>query len=389
MKKIILSFIVFATLFSCSKKEQYYGDWYQYYATSGQLKIQKDSISLSDDGSTWKTYPLKIENNSLTFLDHTFQTTIYKDSLVFEELTYEKDTTAPLLEITLPKLTNYSFFEPSPETALIYIKFGKVPNSDEFKLQFNDKYAESEQLIDFIFSHDDVSFHHALRRIAFICDNDAKMKDLEPLFLEMIKINAIIFYAVNDVTHNVIDGRVERDYELYRQPITPIRNMYYEAKIDSTIPVDYNNFYPILNYFEPVKSQFIFLINNKFYIGKEKYSVDAFSKKLDSLITENKQLVCLFDLNSNFKHNTIFNNILNEAYQKQYDSIALEKYNIIYKQLHDKEKANVKALRPRKTIQNISIPHFLSFEESPIEDIEFPFKNVKEQVPEIYFEGLK
>ncbi|PTX60575.1 hypothetical protein C8N46_106221 [Kordia periserrulae] len=385
MKKIILLSIVSILAFSCSKTEQYYGTWSQINGLYPYIKINTDSISLSDDGSIWKSYPVEIKNNSLTFLNHTFPTTIYKDSLIFQKLTYEKDTILPILEITLPKFTNYRLFEPSRETAFIYVRFGKVPNSNEFKLQLNDKYAKPEELIDFVFSHDDVSFHHALRRIAFICDNDTKMRDLEALFFEMIKINAIVFFAVNDVTYNIIEDRIERGYDLYRQYITPIRNIHYEAKIGSKVPVQYNNFYPSIDYFEPAKSQFLFLIHNEFYIGKEKYSVDTFSKKLDELITENKQFVCLYDLDSDFKHNTIFNNILNEAYQKQYDSIALEKFSKTYKLLNYKEKETVRELYPRRSIQNISIPHFISFEETPMEDFNFPFKNIKEQLPKAYF----
>lgn len=386
MKKIALTFLVLLLLFSCSKKEQYYGTWSQFYTSPAHINITPDSISLSDDGSIWKGYPAEIKNNSLTFLNHTFPTTIYKDSLIFQGLTYVKDTISPILGITLPKLTSHSLFEPSPETALIYVRFGKVPNSDKFKLLLNDTYAKPEELIDFVFSHDDVSFHHALRRIALICDNDAKMKDLEPLFFEMIKINAIVFYAVNDVTYNIIEDRIERDYELYRQYITPIRNIHYEAKIINKVPLQYNNFYPVLDYFEPAKSQFLFLIKNEFYIGKEKYSMDTFSKKINDLITENKQFVCLYDLDSDFKHNTIFNNILNESYQKQYDSIALEKFNKTYKLLNGKEKDSVRELFPKRSIQNISIPHFLSFEETPMENFYFPFDDIKNKIPKEYFQ---
>lgn len=383
MKKLVLLCIVSIILLSCSKKEQYYGDWSQYYAT-GIIKIKKDSISLSDEGSIWKTYPLKIEKNSLTFLDHTFQTTIHKDSLIFEGLTYEKDTTTPILEINLPKLKNYNFHITNSYEMLIHTRFGRIPNTNEYKLQLNDRYGNFEELKEFLFGSTDLS-GHITPRLLLVCDKNAKMKDIEHIFHEMVKINAQVLYAVNDVTHTIIEDSVERSYLSYKHYITPIHNMYYEAKIDRTIPVDYSNFHPLLNYFEAAKSQFIFLVKNEFYIGKEKYTMDAFSKKLDALITENQQLVCLFDLDSDFKHNIIFNNILNETYQKQYDSIALEKYNTTYEKLHNKEKASVKALHPRKTIQNVSIPHFLSFEETPIEGLNFPFKNIKEEIPEAYF----
>lgn len=386
MKKIILNFIVLIVLFSCSKKEQYYGVWSQFYESPAHIKIKPDSISLSNDGNIWKTYPLKIENNSLTFLDHSFETTIYKDSLIFTGLTYTNDTTKPKLEIDLPKLTNYNFFEPNPEIALIFVRFGKVPNSNEYKLQLNDTYAEPEELIDFVFSHDGVAYHHKSRRIALICDNNAKMKDLEPLFHEMVKINAILFYPVNDINCDVIDTKIAHEYQLSRHIITPIQNIHYTTKKDSLITETGNPLVNIVfNDFESRNNQYVFLIRNELYVGKEKFSVETFSKKVDAIVSKNSSLISLFDLNSTFKNYMIFNDHIQKAYQKHYDSIAKEKYNTTYKSLDYDKKLSVQGVSGRNIIQNISIPHFLTFEESPMDSFDFPFKNIKAQIPDVYF----
>ncbi len=391
MKKIILVFVVLVLLISCSKKEQYYGTWSQFHYSSALIKIKSDSISLSDDGSIWKTYPLKIENNSLSFLDHTFQTTIYKDSLIFEKLAYKKDTITPILEIKLPKLDKFSFQEPNPEEELIYIQYGRVPNSNEYKLQLNDKYADFEELIPFFFNHynSEISLH-ALRRFALLCDKRAKMKDIELLFHELIKINALVLYTVNDIKYEVIDNEIEQLHSLYKHKIIPIYNVNYETKLNMDADIDHNMLnYSILEHLKTENLQYVFLINNEFYVGKEKYSLGDFSKRIDTIIAKKVQLVSLFDLNSDFKHYTIFNALINDSYQKLYDSIAKQKYNITYSKLNDKEKEEILDLFPRKDIQNISIPHFLSFEETPIEGINFPFKNVKEEIPEVYFEQVK
>lgn len=388
MKKILLIFIVLSLLFSCSKKEQYYGTWSQYYSSPALMKISKDSISISDDGNLWNTYPLTIKNNSLTFLGHTFQTSISKDSLVLENSSYVKDTITTILEIKLTKLTKYSFQEPNPEGELIYIQYGRVPNSNEYKLQLNDKYAGFEEIMDYFFSGIESCSKRSLPpRIVLICDKEAKMEDLEQIFHEMIKMNAHTFYTVNHIEHKVIDNKIKQIYYSQKQRITPIYNIRYETKTDSTDVTGFDFLNDIFfRYVSNENAQYLFLIKNEFYVGKEKYSLEAFTKKISSIVLNNSQLVTLFDLDSDYKHYTIFNAVINNSYKKLYDSVSKRKYNSTYNQLNDKEKDVIMTLFPRKNIQNMSIPHFLSFEEFPTENVNFPFKNVKEQLPAAYFE---
>lgn len=390
MKKIILTFVVLALLISCSKKEQYYGNWRGIHGFNF-MNIQQDSIAISSYGDHWNTYPITIKNNSLTFLDHTFKTSISEDSLIFENIPYVKNTiTSPILEIELPKLTKYSFQEPNPEEELIYIQYGRVPNSNEYKLQLNDKYADFEEIMDYFFSgSNDLSGHNTVRFL-LVCDKDAKMKDIEQIFLEMIKINVRIFYTVNHIEHKVIDNEIKQTYLSQKQRITPIHNVRYETKTDSSYVTGFdflNNL--VFRHINHENAQYLFLINNEFYVGKGKYSLEDFTKKIDIMISKNVQLISLFDLNSDFKHYTIFNALINDSYQKIYDSVAKQKYNATYTKLGDVKKEEIINLFPKKNIQNISIPHFLSFEETPTESVNFPFKNVKEQIPEVYFEQLR
>jgi hypothetical protein len=387
MKKITLSFIVLILLFSCSKKEQYYGTWTFEFAngtTPSFIKISSDSISLSESKNQWNTYPVSIKNNSLAFLNHTFKTVITKDSLLLEGNIYKKDTTTSLLEIDLPKLKTYRCQEANPEEKLIFIQYGRVPNSDEFKLQLNDRYADFGEILDY-FSHEVGSCQKlsSPARVVLSCDKDAKMEDLEYLFFEMIKMNAHTFYTVNHIEHEVIDNEIKQKYFLQKNRITPIFNIKYNQKIND---IDFEVIYLSMNNksikeFEFKNTQYLFLVENEFYIGKEKQSVETFTKKIDSIVSNNTQLVSLFDLKSNYKHFTIFNAVINSAYDKHFNAVAKQKYNTTYEQ-NDDEKGIVKALFPRENIQNISIPHFLSFAENP----EFPFKNLKEQLPEAYFE---
>jgi len=377
-------------LFSCSKKEQYYGAWTSRYGYNYDfIKIKQDSIAISTEGNQWNTYPVTIKNNSLTFLNHTFKSAISKEGFVFNGIEFKKDTVASLLEIKLPELKTYHFHERNPKQKLIFIKYGKVPNSDEFKLQLNDRYADFHEILDYFYDGIE-SCSKAIfpTRVAFICDKDAKMKDLEFLFHEMVKMNMNVFYTVNHIEHEVVDNNIEQKYFFQKTRITPIYNMTYQAKInnrDFKVQYDYLNSH-ILKELKLESSQYLFLINNTFYIGKEKYNLETFTEKVNSLVSKKPELITLFDLNSDYKHFTIFNAVINDAYNKRYNVVAKQKYNTTYEQLNDDEKYSISSLYLQKNIQNISIPHFLSFKESPDENVQFPFKNVKEQIPEAYFE---
>jgi hypothetical protein len=391
MKKIILSFIILFLLFSCSKKGQYYGTWtceFSYGASPVFMKIDTDSISLSENGNQWNTYPLTIKNNSLTFLSHTFKTSITKDSMVFEGNVYKKDSFASLLNIKLPKLKTYHFQEANPDEKLVYIQYGKVPNTDEFKLQLNDRYADFGEILDyFYYEVGSCPKLSSPARVVLSCDKDAKMKELESLFFELVKMNTLVFYTVDHIKYEVTDHKIERKRFLQKNRITPIFNIKYNQKINN---LDFEVIYTKMNNkplkdFEFKNTQYLFLVEDEFYVGKEKQNLETFTEKVDSIVSNNLQFISLFDLTSDYKHFTMFNAIINDAYLKHDDAIAKHKFNKKYKQLNDDEKGIVKALLPREKIQNISISHFLSFAENP----EFPFKNVKEGIPEVYFEQLK
>ncbi|MBC8757022.1 hypothetical protein H2O64_20285 [Kordia sp. YSTF-M3] len=391
MKKVILSSIIALLLLSCSKKEQYYGTWtceFSYGASPTFMKIDADSISLSESGNYWNTYPLSINNNCLTFLDNTFKTSISKDSMVFEGNVYKKDSFSSLLNIKLPELKTYHFQEANPDEKLIYIKYGKVPNSNEFKLQLNDKYANFAAILDY-FSHEvgSCSKLSSPARVVLICDKDAKMEDLEYLFFELTKMNALVFYTVDHVKYKVIDQEIEQKIFSQENRITPIFNIKYNQKIND---MDFEVIYTTMNDkpledFKFKNTQSLFLVNDRFHIGKKQYNLETFTKKVDSIVSNNTQLVSLFDLKSNYKHFTIFNAVINDAYLKHYDAIAKQKFNTTYEQLNSDGKAVIKALLQKENIQNISISHFLSFAENP----KFPFKNIKEQLPEAYFKQLE
>lgn len=360
MKKTILNLFALLLLFSCSKKEKYYGTWSQYFANSRAIKITSDSISINYDDTQWTTYPVSITNNSLTFLNHTFETSFSGDSLLFENSPYLKYTPTPILEIKFPELTTASIHEPNPEERLIFIRFGKVPNSDEYRLQLNDRYAEFEEIIDYFYTGHHSS--HEIYRFVLICDKNAKMKDLEPLFQQMIKINAVKFYTVNHTEYEVIDNEIKQKHKLQKHQITPIHTVTFPQQVNESIVLTKHTYIDnssFLKDFESKKTSYLSLVNNDFYIGKKKYKPELFAKKVDSINNNNFQLVTMFDSNSNFKQYALFNTLINN--QSKNSEV--------------------------KNIQNLYIPNFLSLDMPSRDNINFLYENIKQQLPEAYFEN--
>ncbi|MGH1385033.1 hypothetical protein [Kordia sp.] len=396
MKKIILSCIVFAILFSCSNKEQYYGVW-SIYGYSGStpiyLKIDADSIYLSKLGSHWNSFPIKIKNNNIRFAGQTYPTSIFKDSLIFNQNLYQKDTIYSPIEIQLPNIKSESNVEIDPDANIYYISYGKKPNTTEYAFLLNDRYGSFLNIKSFVSSYNTCrGGTYDPAHTLFICDKNTSTRDLEKFFLELSRVNARTLYTVNSTDYKISTNSIKSISSQQKQILSYIFNPNYDQKINGDVfqPTMLRDFsiYPTKD-IQPEKIVFAFLIQNEFYYQKENCSYGMFSSKIQQAISQNKTLITLFDLKSDYKHYLKFNDIVNSKYLKIYDSITKQKYNTTYKQLDEEKKVIVRRLYTKKVIQNISIPHFLSFEESPIEDIDFPFKNVKEQIPEAYFESLK
>ncbi|MFK7747666.1 MAG: hypothetical protein AB8B65_04705 [Kordia sp.] len=395
MKKIILSFIVFATLFSCSKKEQYYGIWRLNgfsLSNPNYLKIDADSIYLSELGNYWTSYPVKIKNNYIRFAGQTYPTSIFKDSLIFNHNLYWKDTIYSPLDIKLPNIKSESTVEIDPDANIYYMSYGKKPNTDEYAFLLNDKYGSFSDIKHFMSSYSCGGGEYDPPHTLFICDKNTSTRDLEKFFLELFRVNTRTLYTVNSTDYKTYTDSIKSISSQQKQILSYIFNPNYDQKINGDVfqPTMLRDFsiYPTKD-LQPEKIVFAFLIQNEFYYQKENCSSDVFSAKIQQAVSQHKTLITLFDLKSDYKHYLEFNDIVNSKYLKIYDSITKQNYNTTYKQLDKEKKVIVRRLYTKKVIQNISIPHFLSFEETPIENFNFPFKNVKQQLPEIYFEGLK
>lgn len=394
MKKIILSIIILLLLFSCSKKEQYYGIWSLhpiYDASPYYIKIEPNSISLSEYGNHWSTYPIIIKNNNLTFSDHTFNTSITKDSLIFNNSVYKRDSISSTLEIELPNIISDTT-KINKDEVIYNISYGKKPNSNEFAFQLNDKYGSFSDIRFFYSSYSCSGGEYAPIRTLLVCDENVKIKDLERLFLELIKTNVLTVYTVNTINYNINNDSITHRYSYQKQRLPHIFNFAYNQKI-SNEEIQIQNIYSFpINPFEHIqheKAEYVFLIENDFYYQKEKNNLEALTTKVEKVIAENTPLIALFDLESNYKNFLIFNAIINDSYTKLYDKNAKEIYNATYEELSDDKQFEIRSLRPKIIIQNYSIPHFLSFEESPDENTKFPFKNVKEKIPAEYFKQLE
>ncbi|WP_298509843.1 hypothetical protein [uncultured Kordia sp.] len=393
MKKIILFCIASIILFSCSKKEQYYGTWYV-YGHNGlnpvYLKIDADSIYLSKAGSYWNSFPVKITNNSLHFAGQTFSTSIFKDSIIFNGNRCFKETIYSPLEIKLPNIKSESAIEIHQDANMYYISYGKKPNTNESAFLLNDKYGSFSDIKHFISSSTSCSGgEYDPPHTLFICDKNTSTRDLEKFFLELQKVDSRTLYTVNSIDYKVFKDSIKSISTQQEQKLSLIYNANYDQKVNGKLyqPRMHSGLFYSLNDFTFEEEVYAFLIKNEFYYEKEKYTYDAFSDKIEKAISQHKILIVLFDLESDYKHYLQFNDAVNSEYIRIRENASRKTYNVSYKKLNKKQRLHINSLHPKKVIQNISIPHFLSFEETPIEDLDFPFKNVKEQIPEVYFQN--
>lgn len=400
MKKVVVACLILFCVLSCSKKEQYYGTWTLWNSPSFDepyiMKITEDSIFISDYGSQWNAYPVTIKNNSLTFLGQTFITKISKDSLVFESITYKRDTIPQILEVNLPELKNYSFKKIEQEENTIFIYYGKKPNSNEYALQLNDKYADFSDLSEFTLDRTSCAgnYRRELRkmlRIVLLCDKNAKINDLEDIFAELTYVNNLSVYNVNNITDNIIKDssslRIKQDcyYQNYKIPFIYNPNYYSSKHGIVTIPYHYYKEFFFNPYSKPKDYVYAFLVNNQFYFEKKMYAKDDFTTKIQEAIETKIPLVMLYDLESDFEHLMLFNAIHDEAFFGNRNKSAFKHFRKSMEELERDQIDTIVTMHPYTTIHNFSIPHFLSFEETPNDSIPFPFKNIKQRIPEAYF----
>lgn len=392
MKKTLLILIVSTILFSCSNKEQYYGKW---IATENPqekpiyIKITSDSIALSQNEMIWSTYPISIKNRSLTFSGQTFESSVTKDTLQIDNQTYKKINNQDPIEITVPKLKEYDFEELLLTYETIDLYYGKKPNTDEFYIRYNDKFLKLDSLHTILMNHTRDVYRYVYK-IVLHCDQNVKMKDLEFFFLTSSSFRFYTIFLTNNEVQPFNAPLGQKNVSLEFHSLKQFMEVNPNYKTEIISQNTNGKFGQIASYIDQNNSfQYTFLIKNEFYFGKEKLSKQAFSEKIKMAIKGKKPLLMLYDLASNYKSYleivSIYKSLLNDERNKT----AISLFSTSFESLNESQQDSIKTIHPYINIRQYSIPHFLSFEESPEENTEFPFKNVKEQIPEVYFEGLK
>lgn len=392
MKKIILTFIVLTLLISCSRneqKEQYYGTWIAVdypQEKPAYIKITADSIAYGQNEVIWNTFPVSISNSSLSFSKQIFESSISDSSLHIEGQEYKKLEIENPIEITSPKLERYNFDEPLITDEIIDIYYGKKPNTNDFFIRYNDRILDRSSIQQVILNEfNDV--YRNIYKVALHCDKNTTMKDIEFLSLNISAMGFENILLVNNEKQRFETPRAVKkvNMEYHDLKILFNSNPNYQIGIPFRSAGD---FHDRMTYFVQNNQpfQYTFLINNEFYYEKEKLTKQAFSDKLKTSIQNKVSLLMLYDLESNYKNYLEIISIYKQLLDEERNKTAISLFNTSFETLNDEQKNHVKNLHRYINIRQFSIPHFLSFEEYPLEDINFPFKNIKDQLPKAYFD---
>ncbi|QHI37605.1 hypothetical protein IMCC3317_29850 [Kordia antarctica] len=392
MKKIIPSIIVLFLLLSCSKKEQYYGNWVAVDFPNEKpiyIKINQDSIALSQNEVIWSSYPVSIKNRSLTFSEQTFESSISEDSMWIDGQAYKKIQFKNPIEVKLPKLEGYYFDELLLTHQTIDIYCGKKPTTDEFYIRHHDTLLQVDAHHDVYMNYSE-SVYRNVYKVVLHCDKNVKMKDVESIFLTSCFSGFYTIFLANNQEQPFIApiGNNIINKEFHRIKLLPdVNPNYIKEYIVQYLPDRFGQMNFFVENNEPF--QYTFLIGNEFYFGKEKLSKQAFSEHMKTTIKNKKPMLMLYDLESNYKSYLEFVSIYKTILDEERNKTALSLFNVSINKLDETQQDSIRIIHPYKCIRHYSIPHFLSFEESPDGNVEFPFKNIREQIPAAYFEQVK
>ena len=324
-------------------------------------------------------FPLSINNHGLSFNQKTFKSSIREGLLYIEDQPYERIKIDNSIEITLPKLENYNFEEILLTDQTINIFYGKNQDSDEFYIQYNDKLYSIDSLKEILYPYlEDV--YKNIYKIALFCDHTVKMKDVELLFLHFNNIGFKDIFLVNDEQQKFHTERGEIKSNRTFHKVKFILPMNYDYRVKFP-PNNYGYSYDQMIYMIQNNKPFeyTFLINDAYYYGKEKLSKKAFSEKVEASVRSKTSLIMLYDLESTYKSYLEIISIYKQALDKERNKTAISLFNSSFEELDEDQKEHIKNLHRYINIRHYSIPHFMSFEN-------FPFENIKSQLPTSYFE---
>ncbi|AUP79209.1 hypothetical protein [Flavivirga eckloniae] len=379
MKKnfLILASIVF--LFSCDKKEKYQGKWTNsylkpsyYYNEAKSIVIENDSIKFNYTYfDFWNKYPLKIEKEKFKFNNITISALVEEDTLTLNDSIYllknYHDTlywVKPLLKIDLPKVSELTKTTKKNNDLINYVYYGKRLDNGKPCLQLNDKYAEINELPEFL------SYSRGSRReeltpfhstFLFI-DKTIPMKFIEDIFYNLKIVNQLKVCFINNI-HLMYNDSIGfyYNYEKLTKKLPPFREDDNYSTNTSTssynIPPTLLFYYPFFDDFTP-KAKFILLKKDKIYYNNKTINLSDLKPLIKPWVKNNDVIFSLYDLQSTYgsflEMNAIINSVYNEARKNQ----ALLKFNKKLHQLSREEMTEIKMKIRMYHTWSFSIPHY-------------------------------
>ncbi|NOY47289.1 MAG: hypothetical protein GXO84_03620 [Chlorobi bacterium] len=218
MRTSLIFSLIFTLLFSYDSKQKYQGTWFvSNYSGNDfpeKLEIRNDSIHFNyPDFNYQNSYSLKIINNTFKFNNVSVSAKIYTDSLilnnynVYTKSSYKDiplDTFENKIIIELPKLklNNLSSFDYTNKGYVVsHVRYGIRHDNGEYSLQLNDKFSDFKDLASFLaFERSSIRYEvmPSFKTLFFI-DKNAKMIEIEKLFLVLSLINNLSIDFVNNI----------------------------------------------------------------------------------------------------------------------------------------------------------------------------------------------
>jgi len=386
MKKTLLIILTFAILVtSCDKKSKYIGTWFfsdtksEYYVNPPiKLIITEDSVEfIRYHFKPSSKYAFHLQDNNLVIGNDLIKTKFQKGTLIINDrLHFFKGNSIeiskgigfidPKIEINLPEIETTNLIKYTKNLPTTYVRYGKRHDNKEFALELNDKYSDIKSLYSFLadLHNDKNNFNYIQQKNYFYCDKDAKMKDLEKIFLAMSSANQRSIAFVSESKFLTKDS-LALNYEdsFLGTRISKLEDhSYFNSIFDNhgEVPLmldsHFNQFYGKPNNYPNVIS----LVKNKFYFNGVEFKKKDLKKLLRNDIENKNNTLSLYDLESDYYHFLDLQIAIRSTYNSIREKRAIKKYNASLNELTKDQLDSIKTETPVKNIWSYSIPHYKS-----------------------------
>lgn len=375
--KYFSSVIVLLSLLSCNKK--YEGNWTSDYfketiETPKSIVINKDSILFNYWAfNHYHKYPLKIQRDELWFNGWRVKAEILDDTLSLNNINYyikhENDSILkrwfgnPIVNIKLSEnlvgLYNKKIFS-NENLRIYYLFYGKRIDNNEFNLQLNDRYADINDIPEFLSIGHEKRHQNFPISILFI-DEYTKLNDVEKLFREHQKVNSLKIELINNINLSYLDSLgFYYEYESLSKKLPPIfeNDNYSPNKSSEQISPPPPYLSPPLFEDDSSNISYFILKDNSFFHNKIRIDDSEFSLQVEKAIIDSNIIISLFDLKSNYKSFLKMNGIINGVYNKKRNDLALKKFNKNFSELDNEQGSEIIIEIMMKHIWSYSLPHY-------------------------------